>query len=70
MEKNVGGSPSFVMDKGQRWLKNLRAKATRFHKETACSVKKKKCFTPMKINIKMNKAYQSLPFLRSTLKCL
>jgi hypothetical protein len=68
MEKNVGGSPSSVMDKGQRWLKNLRARTIRFNKETACSVKKKKMFF-INANIKMNKAYKSLPFLRSTMKC-
>jgi hypothetical protein len=39
MEKNVDGSPSSVMDKGQHWHKNLRARTTRFHKKTVCSVK-------------------------------
>jgi hypothetical protein len=39
MEKNVDGSPSSVMDKGQHGHKNLRARTTRFHRETACSVK-------------------------------
>jgi hypothetical protein len=57
MEKNVGGSPSSVMDKGQRWLKNLRARTTRFHKETACSVKKK--MFNINENIKMNKAIKA-----------
>jgi hypothetical protein len=39
-DKDVGGSPSSVMDKGQHLHKNLRARTARFHKETACSVKK------------------------------
>jgi hypothetical protein len=66
---DVGGSPSSVMGKGQHWHKNLRARTTRFHKETACSVIKKKMFY-INENKTMNKAYQSLPFLRSTLKAL
>jgi hypothetical protein len=48
---------------GQHWHKNLRARTTRFHKETACSVKKKKMFY-INENIKMKEKYQSLPFLR------
>jgi hypothetical protein len=40
--EDIGGSPSSVMDKGQHWHKNFRARTTRIHKETACSVKKKK----------------------------
>jgi hypothetical protein len=48
MEKNVDGSSSSVMDKGQHWHKNLRARTTRFHKETACLCKIK-CFTLIKI---------------------
>jgi hypothetical protein len=39
------------------------------HKETACSVIKKKMFY-INENKTMNKEYQSLPFLRSTLKAL
>jgi hypothetical protein len=63
---DVGGSPSSVMEKvsiGTRIsvpgphdsIKKLRA------------LYKKVFF--MNENIKMNKVYQSLPFLRSTLKC-
>jgi hypothetical protein len=32
-DPNVGGSPSSVMDKSQRWLKDLRARTSRFHEE-------------------------------------
>jgi hypothetical protein len=59
-------------DGAERWSwtkasvgSRISARTTRFHKETACSVKKKFYIND---NIKMNKAYQSLPFLRSTLK--
>jgi hypothetical protein len=53
---------------GQHWPKNLRARTTRFHKETACSVKKKKMFY-INENIKMNKAikaYQIFTFSKKT----
>jgi hypothetical protein len=40
MEQNVG---QWSWTKASvTWLKNIRARTTRFHKETACSVKKKK----------------------------
>ncbi len=37
-DPNVDGSPSSVMDKSQRWLKDLRARTSRFHEETALQI--------------------------------
>jgi hypothetical protein len=67
MREDIGGSSSSSWTKVSiGTCKNLRARTTRIHKGTACSVKK---MFYINWNIKMNKAYQSLPFLRRTLKC-
>jgi hypothetical protein len=58
-------------DGAERWWKSLfchgqNPALTQVRGDLACSVKTM-CY--INENIKISKAYQSLPFLRSTLKC-